>query len=103
MVEVSPSAADRTNVTGTATLGGATVNASFASGSYVTKQYTIVNAAGGINGTFGSLVSTNLPFPLAASLSYDANNAYLNSRSVVTARPEQQSEECRKRIDQFLQ
>jgi autotransporter-associated beta strand protein len=78
MVEVSPSAADRTNVTGTATLGGATVNASFASGSSVTKQYTIVNAAGGINGTFGSLVSTNLPSSLAASLSYDANNAYLN-------------------------
>jgi hypothetical protein len=38
MVEVSPSAADRTNVTGTATLGGATVNASFASGSYVPKN-----------------------------------------------------------------
>src|SRR5439155_9529008 len=78
MVEVSPSAADRTNVTGTATLGGATVNASFASGSYVPKQYTIVNAAGGINGTFGSLVNSNLPSIFAASLSYDANNAYLN-------------------------
>jgi autotransporter-associated beta strand protein len=78
MVEVSPSAADRTNVTGTATLGGATVNASFASGSYVPKQYTIVNAAGGINGTFGSLVSTNLPSTFTTSLSYDANNAYLN-------------------------
>ena len=64
MVEVSPSAADRTNVTGTATLGGATVNASFASGSYLAKQYTIVNASGGIIGTFGSLVSTNLPSPL---------------------------------------
>ena len=63
---------------GTATLGGATVNASFASGSYVTKQYTIVNAAGGINGTFGSLVNSNLPSIFAASLSYDANNAYLN-------------------------
>ena len=32
MVEVSPATADRTNVTGTATLGGATVNASFAAG-----------------------------------------------------------------------
>ena len=30
MVEVSPASADRTNVTGTATLGGATVNANFA-------------------------------------------------------------------------
>ncbi len=87
MVEVSPLATDRTNVTGTATLGGATVNASFATGSYVTKQYTIVNAAGGINGTFGSLVSTNLPFPLAASLSYDANNAYLNLDLAVSQLP----------------
>jgi autotransporter-associated beta strand protein len=78
MVEVSPSAADRTNVTGAATLGGATVNALFASGSYITKQYTIVSAVGGISGTFGSLVNTNLPSPLVASLSYDANNAYLN-------------------------
>jgi len=87
MVEVSPSAADRTNVTGTATLGGATVNASFASGSYVTKQYTIVNAAGGINGTFGSLLNTNLPSPLVASLSYDANNAYLNLDLAVSLLP----------------
>ena len=49
MVEVSPANADRVNVTGTATLGGATVNARFAPGSYVTRQYTIVNAAGGMN------------------------------------------------------
>ena len=33
MVEISPTNADRVNVTGTATLGGATVNASFAAGS----------------------------------------------------------------------
>jgi autotransporter-associated beta strand protein/probable HAF family extracellular repeat protein len=87
MVEVSPSAADRTNVTGSATLGGATVNASFAPGSYVTKQYTIVNATGGINGTFGSLLNTNLPSPLVASLSYDANNAYLNLDLAVSQLP----------------
>ncbi len=44
MVQVSPVSADRTNVTGAATLGDATVNASFAPGTYVAKQYTIVNA-----------------------------------------------------------
>jgi hypothetical protein len=44
MVEVSPANADRTNVTGAATLGGATVKASFAPGTYVSKQYTIINA-----------------------------------------------------------
>jgi autotransporter-associated beta strand protein len=79
MVEVSPTNADRTNVTGTATLGGATVNASFAPGSYVARQYTILNATGGLGGsTFGTLVNTNLPSSVASSLSYDANNAYLD-------------------------
>jgi autotransporter-associated beta strand protein/probable HAF family extracellular repeat protein len=78
MVEVSPSAADRTNVAGTATLGGATVNASFTAGAYVAKQYTIVNATGGVSGTFNSLANTNLPTNFVSSLSYDTNNAYLN-------------------------
>lgn len=78
LVEVSPASADRTNVTGTATLGGATVNAVFAAGSYVTKQYTIVNATGGVSGTFATLVNTNLPSGFTSGLSYDATNAYLN-------------------------
>jgi uncharacterized protein with beta-barrel porin domain len=77
MVEVSPVSADRTNVTGTATLGGATVNASFAPGTYVAKQYTILHA-GGVHGTFSSLVSTDLPSGFKASLSYHASDAYLN-------------------------
>jgi autotransporter-associated beta strand protein len=79
MVEVSPASSDRTNVTGAATLGGATVKASFAAGAYVVKQYTILNAAGGLAGSaFGSVVNTNLPGGFTSSLSYDANNAYLN-------------------------
>jgi autotransporter-associated beta strand protein len=78
MVEVSPANADRTNVTGTATLGGATVNASFAAGTFVEKQYTILNANGGVSGTFAGPVNTNLPANFKTSLSYDANNAYLN-------------------------
>jgi autotransporter-associated beta strand protein len=78
MVEVSPTSADRTNVTGTATLGGATVNASFAAGSYITKQYTILNAAGGVIGTFGNQVNTNLPANFTSKLSYDSKNAYLD-------------------------
>ncbi len=48
MVEISPAGADRTNVTGTASFGGATVNAIFAAGTYVTKQYTILSTAGGV-------------------------------------------------------
>ncbi len=79
MVEVSPSNADRTNVTGTATLGGATVNTSFAPGSYVARQYTILNATGGLGGsTFGTLANSNLPSSVTSNLSYDANNVYLN-------------------------
>jgi autotransporter-associated beta strand protein len=78
MIQVSPANAGRTNVTGAAMFGGATVNVFFVSGSYVAKQYTIVSASGGVSGTFGSLVNTNLPPALGAVLSYDANNAYLN-------------------------
>lgn len=77
MVEVSPTTSDRTNVTGVATLGGATVHASFAPGNYVAKQYTILNAAGGVNGTFNPLVSSPAP-NFKSSLSYDASNVYLN-------------------------
>ncbi|WP_342361553.1 autotransporter domain-containing protein [Terrarubrum flagellatum] len=77
-VEVSSSAADRVNVTGVATPGGATVSATYAAGSYVTKQYTILNAAGGISGSFNSLVNTNLPANFTPSLSYDGKNAFLN-------------------------
>ena len=76
-VEVSPSAADRTNVTGSATLAG-TVNTSYATGTYTAKRYTIINAAGGVSGTFGTLTTTNLPSSVNASLSYDANNVYLD-------------------------
>ena len=46
LVQVNPSTASSANVTGTATLGGATVKAMFANGSYVAKQYTILTAAG---------------------------------------------------------
>ncbi|MGM3366937.1 hypothetical protein ACS212_22750, partial [Escherichia coli] len=76
---VSPSAAASTTVTGTADLGGATVQAVFAPGSYVSKTYTILSAAGGVSGTFASgIVNTGLPSNVHSSLSYDANNVYLN-------------------------
>jgi uncharacterized protein with beta-barrel porin domain len=65
-------------VTGTATLGGATVNAVYANGSYISRQYTILTASGGVSGTFGSLVNTNLPTNIKTSLSYDAHDVFLN-------------------------
>ena len=79
LVQVNPSTASFANVTGTATLGGATVNAMFANGSYINKSYTILTAGGGVSGTFASTaVNTNLPADFHTTLSYDTNDAYLN-------------------------
>ncbi|MGH6750592.1 MAG: autotransporter outer membrane beta-barrel domain-containing protein, partial [Bradyrhizobium sp.] len=76
MVEISPATADRTNVTGTATPGGATVNAVFGPGNYAARQYTILSAAL-VSGTFNPVVGTNAP-NFKATLSYDTGNVYLN-------------------------
>jgi uncharacterized protein with beta-barrel porin domain len=63
---------------GSATLAG-TVQAVFASGSYVARTYTIVSAAGGLGGmTFNALSTSNLPAGFTASLSYTATAAILN-------------------------
>ena len=78
MVEVSPANSDFTHVTGTAQLGGATVTASFAPGSYVEKRYTILTADGGVSGTFSGPVNTNLPANLKSALAHDGNNAYFD-------------------------
>jgi autotransporter-associated beta strand protein len=77
MVQINPTSSSFTHVTGAATLGGATVKASYANGSYVARQYTILTA-GSLSGTFGSLVDTNLPTNFHTALSYDATHAYLN-------------------------
>ena len=78
LVQVNPATASFANVTGTAALGGATVSAVFANGSYIAKRYTILIGTGGVSGTFGSLVNSNLPSGFSDSLSYDATHAYLN-------------------------
>ena len=76
-VNLNPTTSSFVNVSGTATLGGATVNAIYAAGDYVAKRYTILNA-GSVSGTFGSVVNTNLPANFKDSLTYDATHAYLN-------------------------
>ncbi|MGX1324329.1 autotransporter-associated beta strand protein [Bradyrhizobium sp. USDA 377] len=77
LVQVSSTNASLTNVFGSADLGGATVRANFASGT-VKKQYTILNATGGLgNTTFNPTVLSNMP-ALDTTLSYDPNNVYLN-------------------------
>ena len=79
LVQLDPSTASRANVTGSAQLGGASVQANFAAGRYVSQRYTILTAGGGVNGTFDpAIVSASLPSNFRASLSYDANDVYLD-------------------------
>ena len=80
LVQVNPSNASSTNVIagGSATLAG-TVGAAFASSSYVSRMYTILSAAGGLNGTtFNSLMTSNLPAGFTANLSYTNSDVILN-------------------------
>jgi Autotransporter beta-domain len=77
MVQINPTTSSFASVTGNATLNGATVQATYAAGTYVSKQYTILTATGGVNGTFAS-ANTNLPAGFKTSLSYDANDVFLN-------------------------
>ena len=78
LAQLGPSAASFANVTGTATLGGATVNAVFAPGTSVSRQYTILSAAGGVSGAFAPTAVTNLPANIQSALSYEANDVFLN-------------------------
>jgi len=67
---------DRLNVGGRATVNGGTVAVQAQPGTYARNtSYTILNAAGGVSGTFSN-VTSNFAF-LVPSLSYDANNVYL--------------------------
>jgi uncharacterized protein with beta-barrel porin domain len=78
VVYLNPATSSFSNVTGTATLNGATVNAIYANGSYIAKRYTILTAAS-VNGTFSStVVNTNLPSGFHSTLSYDKTDAYLD-------------------------
>ncbi|SDN04826.1 autotransporter domain-containing protein [Afipia sp. GAS231] len=85
-ININPTTSSFANVSGAATLGGATVNAIFAPGSYIAKQYTILNA-GSIIGTFGMITNTNLPANFTDALSYDATHAYLNLTLAFIAPP----------------
>ena len=67
---------DRINVGGTATVGGQVVVSALPGMTFApSTTYTILNATGGLSGTFAS-VNELYPF-LLSSLSYDANNVYL--------------------------
>jgi autotransporter-associated beta strand protein len=78
MVQVNPTTSSFALVNGAATLGGATVSANFAPGTYVVKQYTILDATGGVSGSFSGVTNTNLPGGFTTSTSTDATHAFLN-------------------------
>jgi uncharacterized protein with beta-barrel porin domain len=78
LVQVGGSGASIANVTGTTSLAG-TVQAAFAPGVSLSKQYDILHAAGGLGGsTFDGLSTINLSPMLSASLSYGPNDVFLD-------------------------
>lgn len=84
-LRISSTNVDKLVVDGTAKLGG-TLSLSAAAGSYTAARYSIVNATGGLAGSFAGL-TTNLAS--ATNLFYDANNAYLNVYAFTTAETQQ--------------
>jgi autotransporter-associated beta strand protein len=80
LVQVSPSTASFTSVTGAATLAGAVL----APGSYAVRSYDILHAAGGLGGTTFSGVALGNP-NFNASLSYSATDVFLNLTAALGA------------------
>jgi autotransporter-associated beta strand protein len=77
LVEVAQATADRTNVTGTAALAG-TLRI-MATGPFpVPMRYTLLNAVGGVSGTFGTTDLAGFGVLVNPSVTYDVNNVFLN-------------------------
>jgi autotransporter-associated beta strand protein len=88
IVQVNPTAASTTNITGTAALTGI-VGANFAPGSYTRRSYTILSAAEGRTGTFDLVLASGLPVGFQASLSYTDNTVVLDLASQLARQPGQ--------------
>jgi autotransporter-associated beta strand protein len=87
VVQVNPTTASTTNVSGTASLAG-TVAAVFAPGSYVSRSYTILTADGGRAGTFDAFATFGLPAGFGTRVNYTGNTAVLNLRAQLVPEPE---------------
>jgi uncharacterized protein with beta-barrel porin domain len=77
VVQLNTTTANFAQVTGIATLAGS-VKATFAAGSYLSKQYTILQSAGLGGTTFAGLTTTNLQPGFSATLSYKPTSVLLN-------------------------
>jgi autotransporter-associated beta strand protein len=84
VVYLNPSSTTFANVTGTAALAG-TVDAMFAPGAYVGKQYTILESSGLGGTTFSGLAASGLPAGFDASLSYNTDDVLLNLTAALGA------------------
>jgi uncharacterized protein with beta-barrel porin domain len=81
VVQVTPTTASTTNVSGTASLDG-TVAAVFAPGNYLrNSSYTILTADNRRTGRFEDLVTFGLPRNFSARLNYSNNTVNLNLRA----------------------
>ena len=80
IVQVNPTTASTSNVLGTASLAGTAV-ANFATGSYTSRLYPILTAAGGVTGTFDRLLPVGLPTDFRAGLFYTNNTVLLGIRA----------------------
>jgi uncharacterized protein with beta-barrel porin domain len=78
LVQINPATSSFAQVTGSATLSGASVQTVFAPGSYMTRSYDILHSTGGLGGTMFSGVSGNLPAGFSESLSYSVTDVFLN-------------------------
>jgi outer membrane autotransporter protein len=87
VVQVNPTTASNTNVSGTATLAG-TVAAVFAPGAYTKQSYPILTAAGGLMGTrFDGLETHGLPPDFGVRVNYIGNTAFLQLRAQLVPEP----------------
>lgn len=77
LVNLTPTNSSIANVSGIATLTGATVQTAFSAGTYIRRSYNILAASGGLVGTFSG-VSGGVPLGFTESLSYVGNDVMLN-------------------------
>jgi len=84
-IEVSPNGASALNVGGRATLNGV-LAITYDPGTYTAKSYTLVSAAKGISGTFGSVTSSGVSYlgTLTPSVAYGANEVELTLAAAAT-------------------
>jgi uncharacterized protein with beta-barrel porin domain len=76
-VYLNPTTSSYANVTGAATLAG-NVQANFATGSYISKQYTILTTTNGLSGTFAGVTNVNLPAGFNDVLIYSGGDVLLS-------------------------